>query len=113
MNVDVDTSEVDALAADLAAAGAKARAESSAVLTTAASGLRDAARAAAPVDTGELVGSIYIRGGADWRIVGSDVKQGFFQEFGTSRHPPQPWLFANAESAAAKVAALLANIQPL
>ena len=110
MSVDIDTSEVDALAADLAVAGAKAAAESSASLTEIAAQLRDWSVASAPVDTGELAGSIYVRGGAGFRIVGSDTVQGFFQEFGTSVMPPQPWLYGNANRAGDRLRARLEQI---
>jgi hypothetical protein len=99
VNVHVDTSEVDDLVADLVAAGPKAHAASSVLLTGTAEELRNRARDAAPFRTGELRRSIYVRGSGDSRTVGTDVRQGFFQEFGTSVMPPQPWLFANADRA--------------
>lgn len=94
MSVDIDLSEVSALAAELAASGAKVQAQTeSKVLSKAGASLRDLARSSAPVATGELQGSIYVRGGRGWRIIGSDARQGFYQEFGTSVMPPQPWLW--------------------
>jgi hypothetical protein len=45
--------------------------------------------------------------GKEWRRVGSPLRQGFFQEFGTSRHGPQPWLFANGDRAGVKVEKML------
>lgn len=95
MNVDVDLSEVDALVADLAVAGARAAVGSRVIVAKTASELRGWAQADAPVRTGELRGSIYARDG----VVGSDVRQGFFQEFGTSVMSPQPWLFRNGDRA--------------
>jgi HK97 gp10 family phage protein len=92
--IDADFSEVNRLAGELGAAGAKAERESeSQVLAKYGALLRDKAVATAPVRTGELRGSIYLRGGKGYRKVGSDVRQGFFQEFGTSVMAPQPWLW--------------------
>ncbi len=99
MSVTADFSEVAALASTLDAAGPKVEKLSSASLSKIASKLRSDAVGAAPVATGELRASIYLRGAVDVRYVGSDVKQGFFQEFGTSVMPPQPWLFPAASVA--------------
>lgn len=96
MNVDIDTSQVDALAVDLMAAGVKAQVEAGVVVTATARELQVRARADAPVRTGELRASIYLRGSGLEQTVGSDVRQGFYQEFGTSVMPPQPWLYVNA-----------------
>ena len=112
MNVDVDTSEVDGLAADLAAAAMKAELASTVALTDAANVTAAAARAAAPVLTGELVGSIEVRVAGNSRTVESDAPQGFFQEFGTSRHPPQPWLFPASDRGMDRLVAGIEKIGP-
>lgn len=98
MTIDADFSEVRALAGELGAAGPKAvqRSESQ-VLAKFGQELRDLAVSSAPVDTGELQGSIYLRGGKGYRLVGSDVEHGFYQEFGTSVMAPQPWLWVHVE----------------
>jgi len=90
-------SQVARLARDLAGAGAAMEEVSDDVLDEAAAQVQAEAKRDAPVLTGELQGSIWIRKGKTFRRVGSSTRQGVFQEFGTSRHPPQPWLFANGE----------------
>jgi HK97 gp10 family phage protein len=94
--INADFSEVDRVAGELGRAGAKAEAETEAqVLSRFGQQLRDKAVATAPVRTGELKGSIYLQGGKGYRKVGSNVRQGFFQEFGTSVMAPQPWLWVH------------------
>ncbi len=111
MSADFDFSEVDRLADDFAKAAAKIVPETeSKVLSVVAQKVRAAASAAAPRLTGDLAGSVYVRGGQGWRKIGSDLKQGFFQEFGTSRHPPQPWLMAEGEKGGDEIAKLLEQI---
>lgn len=99
MSIEVDVSELTDLARDLGAAGPKVKKASSASLTKIARQVRDDARAAAPVDTGALKDSIKILGGADWRIVRSDLRYSAFVEFGTSDTPPQPYLWPQARRA--------------
>lgn len=96
MSMDADFSEVLALADELAEAGPKVEKVSSAKLSEVAAKLRDDAKTAAPVDTGALQASIYLRGGRDVRYVGSDIRYGSFVEFGTSKMSPRPWLFPAA-----------------
>lgn len=111
MSADIDMSEVTALAASLAEAAVKiVPLTETKVLTEVARQVRSAASAAAPVDSGDLAGSVYIRGGQGYRTIGSDLKQGFFQEHGTSRHPPQPWLTPAAERGADDIVRLLADV---
>ena len=54
------------------------------------------ARSMAPVDTGDLRDSIFVRYGKDgnniFAEIGTDIFYGPFQEFGTSRNPPHPYL---------------------
>lgn len=108
---DFDLSEVDELADDLghAAAGIEMATETG-VLSVVGQHLKADAIAAAPVHTGDLKASIYLRGGKGWRQVGSDLKQGFFQEHGTSVMPPQPWLYPAAGKAAEELVAALGEI---
>lgn len=91
--------EVFELAALLAAAGPKVEDEAGDSVGDVAEQLQADARAAAPVETGELRASIYLRRDGTSSEVGSDVRQGFFQEFGTSVMPPQPWLWPAAATA--------------
>jgi len=105
-----DFTMVDALAADLAAAGLEMQVKAAAIVKETAEEVHTRAVADAPERTGELKASIYNRD----NVIGSDVRQAFYQEFGTSRHGPQPFLFANAERGADKMAtALLVVADPL
>lgn len=108
MAAEFDFSELDALAADLAAVAETIEPlTESQALTVVGRQVHADAVAAAPRDTGELAGSIYLRGGKGYRDVGATAKQGFFQEHGTSRHPPQPWLGPAADKGGAELARLL------
>lgn len=113
MSVDFDTSELDGLATDLAAAGPKATIVSSAAMSAIAAQMRDDARSAAPVNTGELRDSIRVRGGADYRIVEATARHAFFVEFGTSDTSPQPYLWPQAGRASERMAEALSAINPL
>lgn len=61
-----------------------------------ANDVRDLARALAPIDTGLLRDSIEIMygkwDGGIYAEIGTDVYYGPFQELGTSRNPPHPYL---------------------
>lgn len=97
-NVHLDMSEVVSLASDL---GETAGVVTAAKLATskAAHDMVDHMRADAPVRTGELRADIdLVESDGGWEG-GSTVDQGFFQEFGTVNHPPQPWAFHNADKA--------------
>jgi HK97 gp10 family phage protein len=110
MEFRADTSEVDALAAQLAAAGAKAKAESSTALTKVGGELRDAARGDAPVRTGDLAGSITMTGGGNWRRVSTGVRYARFVEWGTYKDAPQPFMMPNAARAHAQLFGEMAKI---
>jgi hypothetical protein len=99
-----DMSEVARLARDLAGAGAAMEEVSDEILDKVAADVKAAAVSDAPVLTGELRDSIWIRKGKSFRKVGSSTRQGVFQEFGTSRHGPQPWLYHNGEKGGAEIA---------
>lgn len=98
-DVSVDTSELTTLANELAAAAPKAERVSSTKLSEIAQQMRDDAVARAPEDTGDLKASIYLRGGKDYRMVGSELRYAFFVEFGTSDTAPQPYLWPAARTA--------------
>lgn len=100
MSVSFDVSQVEALADDLGAAPVKVEKVSSAKMTEIAAQLRDDAKAAAPVDTGDLRDSIEVQGGRDYRIVRATARHAFFVEFGTSDTPPQPYLWPQVPRAA-------------
>lgn len=69
------------------------------------------ATADAPVATGELRSNIFRDTSGLNRRVGASVRQGFFQEYGTSIMPPQPWLVVHADRAQADLAAEVARIR--
>lgn len=102
-DVTVDTSELDRWERTLARAGVEIVKVNEEALSKAARELKAAAQRDAPEHTGALRRSIRITAGKEFRRVGSPLKQGFFQEFGTSRHPAQPWLFHNGEAAGVTV----------
>jgi len=99
MNVEFDMSEVVRLAADIAEAPPKLERTSSQKLSEIAAQLRDDARAAAPVDTGELRNSISMSGGRDYRRVAATAAHAFYVEFGTSDTGPQPYMWPAADRA--------------
>jgi len=112
--IDVDTSQVDALARDLGRAGAKAKVGATKAVKTVGSAVRRDAEANAPVDTGELRDNVVEESDGDSVRVGTYKKQGFFQEFGTSVMAPQPWLFPaldkNANSLAEAIEVVAARV---
>lgn len=99
MSVEFDASELDALADELAKAGPKATRRTSQDMTKIAAKFRDEAKAAAPVETGELRDSIKVRGDKEGRTIVADSRAAFFQEFGTSNHPPQPFMWPQIPAA--------------
>lgn len=101
----VDTSELDRWERVLVRAGVEIVKVNETELTAAAQEFKQAAIRDAPERTGALKRSIRVTAGKEFRRVGSPLKQGFFQEFGTSRHPPQPWLFHNGERAGRRIEA--------
>jgi hypothetical protein len=99
MTVYADMSEVEAWRRVLLAAQFAIREREEVDLDDVAREVYDAAKAAVPVKTGALQASIYLRRRKEERRIGSPLKYGFFQEFGTSRHPPQPWLYQHMHAA--------------
>ena len=93
-----DFSQVDALAVTLAAAGAAVKIASTGIVAEEADQIRADAQTRSPVLTGALAAGWYVTdGGMGAKIVTNDTRQAFYQEFGTSRHGPQPSLFPAAE----------------
>lgn len=110
----IDMSRVEKLARDIGVAAPKVIIATEAVLDRVAAELQSDAKASAPVDTGRLQGSIFNRKNKMSHRVGSNVRYGFYQEFGTSKMAPQPWLFENGERAGEKLAiSVLAAAEPL
>jgi HK97 gp10 family phage protein len=94
--MDVDTSELVALAAELEAAAGKVAKVSSEKLSGFAREVRDDAKANAPVDEGTLRDSIELYGGEDWRIIRATARHSVFVEYGTSKMAPQPFMWPAA-----------------
>lgn len=96
--IQVDASELGKLAADARGAGARVGAKAAAVLRKAAYDVEAGAKGRAPVDTGNLRNSIFTtitgdgRSGTMTAEVGPSAEYGIFQELGTSRMGPQPYL---------------------
>lgn len=115
MTVHVDMSEIGKLQTLLGGAANKVTSEMPGVLDKVADAVAAQARANAPVDTGDLRASIGVlrkagNAGVRHRWVGSELKQAWFQEFGTSRHPPQPFLNPAGEAGVRELEAELAKL---
>lgn len=94
MSANSDASQVHTLSADLARLGDRARTLSGAVVAKSAADLEKYAKAAAPVDTGNLRASIgTTMHDALTAEVGPTANYGAFLELGTSRMGPQPYMF--------------------
>lgn len=103
MKFDVDARELLKLANDIVADGAQARGAVEKAVGQATDQLYAWAQASAPVRSGALKGSITKDPSGLARRVYSPLKQGFFQEYGTSRHPPQAWLMVHSDRAHAEL----------
>lgn len=96
---DIDASEVRELAADIAASTGRVVAAAAQVVRKTAADVQHDAQNAAPVDTGYLRSSISTtvtgdgRNGQMTAEVGPTAGYGIYQELGTSRMAPQPFLF--------------------
>lgn len=98
--IDIDMTQVVRLARDLGLAAQLMPLASEAALDEASAHLQVEAKADAPVLSGDLRDSITEMGkGKTFRKVGTPLYYGIFQEFGTSKMAPHPYLFHNAESA--------------
>ena len=104
MSAFADTSELLRLVGDFAKKTATVAFATKETLMHVAREVEEEARRDAPEDTGALKASVYLRlTDDDEAAIGSELKQGFYQEFGTSRHPPQPWLFPAGERGGEKL----------
>jgi HK97 gp10 family phage protein len=92
-DVYIDASEVVALAGTLQLAAATIDLESAASVTLAAQATEAQAKALVPVRTGDLRDSIHIEGSGLEQEVIADSDHAVYQEFGTSRHGPQPFMY--------------------
>lgn len=103
MSVTVDLADIGKLQTMLGGASNKVTSQMPGVLDKVADSVAARARSNAPVDSGALRADIGVKRKAGTAVnrtrwVGTDLKQGFFQEFGTSSHPPQPWLTPAADA---------------
>lgn len=95
-----ETAELSKLAADLEAGAAKVEPNAAAVVKKVAFDIEAAAKLAAPVDTGDLQGSISTDIGGDGLSaeIGPTVEYGYYVEYGTHnedesvRTEPQPYM---------------------
>lgn len=96
--ISFDASELNALAATLSGAGARAGRYVSAVVRKTAADIERDAKVFAPVDTGNLRNSIGVDLHGDGRSpaisaeIGPTANYGAFVEFGTSRMAPQAYM---------------------
>ena len=88
-----DFSEFQQLAADLNAVGSRAEPLARIAVAKTAADLQARAQVAAPVDTGFLRSSISTDNRGLEAEVGPTAHYGIYQEMGTSRMGPQPYLF--------------------
>lgn len=88
----IDTSEVRALALDLAKAPGKVQRRASQAIRKTAHDIEADAKALAPVDTGNLRNSIGSEVGLLEAEIGPTAEYGGYVEEGTSRMAPQPYL---------------------
>lgn len=111
MSISVDVSEVEALIPLFQAAARRVSTEAEQAIEAVARATGDHAQAEAPFLTGELEGSIYVRdNGPLSREIGTDVEHGYYQEFGTSVMPAQPWLYPQLPFAERELAARLEKL---
>lgn len=100
MGIHIDTSEVKHLAADLAAAPAKASAGAARAVTQSAQQVQRDARRFAPVLTGTLREGITVRNAGLSASVSSTAPYADYVEYGTSDTAPQPHMRPAADIAA-------------
>lgn len=92
MGIHFDTSEVDRLAVDLTKAPGKVRRKVSQAIRKSAQGIQRDARRLCPVRTGALRDSISTDIGALEAEIGPTIFYGKYQEFGTSKMSPNPFM---------------------
>lgn len=99
MNFLIDLDEMVQLADDIAADAAMAAGKIEPAVGRATDRLHARSVAAAPSSTGELKGDIRQDTSGLSRRVYTTVRQSFFQEYGTSFHPPQAFLMVFSDQA--------------
>lgn len=100
----IDSSEVDHLAADLAAAPARAAAGSTRAVSKSAQRTQRDARRFAPVLTGALREGITVEDAGLEATIVSTVRYAGYVEYGTSDTAPQPYMRPAAELAGGSLA---------
>lgn len=95
--IHIDMVQVIKLARDLGLAAQMMPMATEAALEQAGIHTQAEAKDAAPVLTGALRDSIYLKAGKSTRTIGSNVYYGVYQEFGTVKMAPHPWLYAAGE----------------
>lgn len=96
MFIRIDTTEVTALSAKLARATTTVGPKAGVVIRKTAYSIERDAKSFAPVDTGNLRNSISTKFSSSIIMIRADIgptaEYGIYQELGTSRMPPQPFL---------------------
>lgn len=112
--IEADTRELDAWEATLAAVDQRFRGDLTRIVDDIADEAVGIAKQLAPVDSGDLQESIEVtkKSGGKFsrsRWIGSKLFYARFQEYGTSRHAPRPFLEPAAEQVAPKFGELVAE----
>jgi HK97 gp10 family phage protein len=119
VNVEVDVSELETLAKELAKAGDEKQREARAATQKIAQQVKDRAKGSVPRDSGETAKAIRRKTWVNKNEIHVDVythrnqrgfNVGFYLEYGTSRMPPRPFLAIQREWAAAALTEALSRI---
>lgn len=107
----LDMSQVAALGGRISASAAVAAKEATKALTQSAKNVERGAKSRAPKDTGELSGAVYsaTRGGRTAQII-APTRYAMFNEYGTSKMAPQPFM---APALEAESAAYIASVETI
>lgn len=97
-DIDVDVSELVAFAADLERAATAIVPATQKATESSARDIRTMSAARAPRRTGELAAGFEVEPDGDGWTVINRTRQAWFQEWGTSRHGPQPSLYPSADA---------------
>lgn len=103
----IDTSEIAKLADDIAGESRQVDDRAQKAVGRATDFLYHLSKVTAPVETGELKASIRKDTSGLVRRVYTDDVAAIFQEFGTSRHAPQPFLIVHSDNAGKRLMAEL------